>query len=186
MSPQLTPTTAPGSCQSCLPVTEQPSRREQLGELMSEIIGVSAALREISQSSAQSSHTSDNESPPSSETQVIPNRFRVRQSPAPPWLQSAPRRGPVGGPDGRRGDVVQRPFAVARVEATTKRVPEPAKWVWPAWGIRLCHAWIIAVRSVHVVPADTHRRPRQQPLLVTLSSSTLKSRRPHVTGLMKA
>jgi hypothetical protein len=37
-------------------------------------------------------------------------------------------------PTGRRGDVVQHPFAVARAEATTKRVPEPAKWVWPAWG----------------------------------------------------
>jgi hypothetical protein len=41
--------------------------------------------------------------------------------------------GQLADPTGRRGDVVQRPFAVARVEATTKRVPEPAKWVWPAF-----------------------------------------------------
>jgi hypothetical protein len=67
--------------------------------------------------------------------------------------------GHLAHPTGRRGDVVQHPFAVARAKATTKRVPEPAKRVWPSWGSRLCHPFIIAVLPIHVVTADTHPYP---------------------------
>ncbi len=73
--------------------------------------------------------------------------------------RSADRRlrqgsGHLAQPTAASGDVVHHPLAIARVEATTKRVPEPAHWARPAWGIHLYHASIIGFGAVMSPPAQ--------------------------------